>query len=178
MKQNKDFNSLPASDAAELLETNVMVATIISSLELYSNNTHSIAWPLTEQDYRALSVFVQSDRASVDLDTIIDKIETELSDDMAKLTKYYQYLSHIGPPTAAVNILAVSTIFSPDYCTLDSRQIIEEIRRRYLILLFECLSYSEGVVGACKMGLRLHTAIQHITRICQQMMQKFVTVQE
>merc|ERR1712130_723515 len=35
LKQNQDFKSLSGSDASELLETNGMVATIISSLELY-----------------------------------------------------------------------------------------------------------------------------------------------
>ena len=181
LKQNQDFKSLSVRDQTELLETNAMVVTIIFTLELYSPNTHTIAWPLTEQDYRALQnkgVQLQGGRVSVGLSTALEKVEHELSDDMVKLFKYFDYFSHIGVNTAATNLLAISVIFSHDCCDVENRERLEQIRRHYLILLFESLCHSEGILGACNIGLRLHTAIHHLSRICQLMMQKFVTVQE
>ena len=181
LKQNQDFKSLCVRDQTELLETNAMVATIISTLELYNTHTHTIAWPLTEQDYRTLQdrgATLHGGRASVGLAAVLEKVEQELSDDMVKLFKYFDYFSHIGVNTAATNLLAISVIFSHDCCDVENRERLEQIRRHYLILLFECLSHSEGILGACNMGLRLHTAIHHLSRICQLMMQKFVTVQE
>ena len=70
LKQNQDFKSISANDQAELLETNVMVATIITSLELYSPQTHAMTWSLTEHDFttlKSLNVTNGSGRASFGL---------------------------------------------------------------------------------------------------------------
>ena len=158
-----------------------MISTVITNLELYSPQTHSMTWALTEHDYRiikTLDVTTTNGRASFGLSDVIARVEAELKDDMVKLFKFFDYFSHIGVPKEALHLLAVSVIFSHDCCDVENREKLEQIRRRYLILLFECLSHSEGILGACNMGLRLHTAIHHLNRICQVLMQKFVTLME
>ena len=117
-------------------------------------------------------------RASFGLTDVVARVEAELKDDMAKLLKFFDYFSHIGVPKEALYLLATSVVFSHDCCDVENREKLKKIRRRYLILLFQCISHSEGILGACNMGLRLHTAIYHLNRIYQLLTQKFVSIQE
>ena len=157
------------------------MATIITSLELYSSQTQAMTWSLTEHDFttlKSLNVTNVSARASFGLTDIIGRVDVELKDDMVRLFKFFVYFSHIEVPKEALCLLATSVIFSHDCCDVENREKLEKIRRRYLILLFECISHSEGILAACNMGLRLHTAIHHLNRICQLLTQKFVSIQE
>jgi len=181
LKENQDFKALSNKDQTELLESNSMVATILTSLELYSSRNHTMTWSLTEQDCRAIknmNITTMNGRASFDLSAVIAKVESELKDDIVKLFKFFDYFSHIGVPKNALQVLSVAVIFSHDCCDIENKEQMEGMRRRYLILLFECLSNSEGILGACNMGLRLHTAIHHLNRICQLLAQKFCNVKE
>ena len=164
LKQNRDLKTISANDQAELLETNVMVATIITSLELYSPHTHSMTWALTEHDFttiKSLNMTNVSGRASFGLPDVLGRVEADLKDDIVKIFKFWDYFSQIGFPKEALHLLATSVTFSHDCCDVENREKLEKIRRQYLILLFECISHSEGILGACNMGLRLHTAIHH-----------------
>ena len=181
LKHCQEFKSISPSDQTELLETNGMVATMINCLELYNKQSHTINWSLTEHDYRALktaNVTAVNGRASFGLTDVVERIETDLKDDMVKLFKYFEYFSQIGVPREALPILSFVVVFSHECCDVENRDKVEDIRRRYLIFLFECIAHSEGILGACNMGLRLHTAVHHLSRICQLLMQKFVNVQD
>ena len=91
---------------------------------------------------------------------------------------YYYYFSQIAVPKAALNILILVAIFSHDCCNLEDKATVEEHRHRYLLLLFECLCQSEGVLGACNVACKLHGVVHHLDRICQVMGQKMVNVKE
>ena len=181
LKQNPDFRSLSVPDQTELLETNAMVACLVTSLEMYNPATRTFAWPLTETDYQALrklGIKTVNGRAVFGLADVHPRVEAELRDDIVKLFKFCDYFSLIGVPKPALLVLAAAVVFTHDCCDLGDKARVEEMRRRHLILLFECLAQSEGVLGACKIALKLHTAIHHLNRICQLFAQKFVTVQE
>ena len=181
LKQNQDFKTLPAKDQTELLESNAMVVSLLSVMELYSSVTRSFSWPLTETDYQALrklNIKVVNGRAVFGLADVSSRVETELGDDVVKLFKFCDYFAQIGVPKSALYVLAVAVIFTHDCCDIEDKVKVEEMRRRYLIILFECLATSDGVLGACKIALKLHNAIHHLNRICQLFAQKFVTVQE
>ena len=181
LKQNQDFKTLSNKDQTELLESNAMVVSLLSVMELYSALTHSFSWSLTETDYQALrklNIKVVNGRAVFGLADITPRVEPELRDDLAKLFKFCDYFAQIGVPKSALFVLAVAVIFTHDCCDIENKVKVEEMRRRYLIILFECLATSDGVLGACKIALKLHNAIHHLNRICQLFAQKFVTVQE
>ena len=181
LKQNQDFKTLSSKDQTELLESNAMVVSLLSVMELYSAGTRSFTWPLTETDYQALrklNIKVVNGRAVFGLADVSSRVEPELGDDVVKLFKFCDYFTQIGVPKSALNVLAVAVIFTHDCCDIENKVKVEEMRRRYLIILFECLATSDGVLGACKIALKLHNAIHHLNRICQLFAQKFVTVQE
>ena len=106
------------------------------------------------------------------------RMEPDLQDDVVKLFKFFDYFSQIGVPRQALFVLSLAVVFNHDCCDIEDRVKVEDMRRRYLIILYECLTHSEGVLGACKIALKLHTAIHHLNRICQLFAQKFVTVKE
>ena len=181
LKQNQDFKSLVSKDQTELLESNAMVVSLLLSMELYNAHTHTLSWSLTETDYQALrklNMKTVNGRAVIGLTDVQPKVESDLQDDVAKLFKFFDYFSAIGVPKNALFVLAVVVVFCHDCCDIENKDTVEEMRRRYLIILFECVSQSEGVLGACKIALKLHTAIHHLNRICQLFAQKFVTVKE
>ena len=181
LKQNQDFKTLSIKDQTELLESNAMVVSLLSVMELYNAGTHSLSWPLTETDYRALrklNIKVVNGRAVFGLSDVTPRVEADLKDDMIKLFKFCDYFSQIGVPKCALFVLAVAVVFTHDCCDIENKVKVEEMRRRYLIILFECLATSDGVLGACKIALKLHNAIHHLNRICQLFAQKFVTLQE
>ena len=43
------------SDQTELLESNLLTATLLSVYEVYSPASHTITWTLAEQDFTALA---------------------------------------------------------------------------------------------------------------------------
>ena len=181
LKQNQDFKTLSNKDQTELLESNAMVVSLLSVMELYNVTTHSFSWPLTETDYQALrkiNIKVVNGRAVFGQVDVSPRVEPELGDDVVKLFKFCDYFAQIGVPKSALYVLAVAVIFTHDCCDIENKVKVEQMRRRYLIILFECLATSEGVLGACKIALKLHNAIHHLNRICQLFAQKFVTVQE
>ena len=181
LKQNQDFKTLSNKDQTELLESNAMVVSLLSVMELYNAMTHSSSWPLTAPDHQALrklNIKAVNGRAVFGLTDVSPRVELELRDDMVKLFKFCDYFAQIGVPKSALFVLAVAVIFTHDCCDIEDKVKVEEMRRRYLIILFECLATSDGVLGACKIALKLHNAIHHLNRICQLFAQKFVTVQE
>ena len=181
LKQNQDFKTLSVKDQTELLESNAMVVSLITMLQLYNAQNHTISWTLSESDYqslRKLNMKTVNGRAVFGLPEVQARVEADIRDDMVKLFKFFDYFSLIAVPKNALFVLAVAVVFSHDCCDIENKVKIEQMRRRYLIILFECVSQSEGVLGACKIALKLHSAIHHLNRICQLFAQKFVTVQE
>ena len=181
LKQNPDFKTLPTKDQTELLESNSMVVSLLTSLELYNAHNRTMAWNLSETDHqilRRLNIKTVNGRGVFGMSDVHARIESDLQDDVVKLFKFFDYFSQIGVPKNALFVLAVAVVYTHDCCDVDNRSKIEEMRRRYLIIMFECLSQSEGVLGACKIALKLHTAIHHLNRICQLFAQKFVSVKE
>ena len=181
MRHNKDFTGLPVKDQAELLESNVMVAAIVASFELYSPQTHLVTWRLTEPDFRSvrtLGIEAADGRVSFGLSDVVVRVEPDIKDDMVKMFKFFDYFSHLGIPSSAMHLLSLVVIFTHDCCDLEAAARVEERRRHHLFLLFECLCHSEGVLGACNVAARLHSAINDLNRICQLLGQKFVSVRD
>jgi len=181
LRHNKDFTGLPSKDQAELLESNVMVAAIVANFELYSSQTHCVTWKLTESDFRSvrtLGIEATDGRVSFGLSDVMARVEVDIKDDMVKMFKFFDYFSHLGIPASAMHLLSLVVIFTHDCCDLEETARVEERRRHHLFLLFECLCHSEGVLGACNVASRLHSAINDLNRICQLLGQKFVTVHD
>jgi len=44
-----------SSDQTELLESNLLTATLLSVYEVYSPASHTLTWTLAEQDFKALA---------------------------------------------------------------------------------------------------------------------------
>ena len=181
LRHNNDFTGLPIKDQAELLESNVMVAAIVASFELYSPQTRLVTWRLTENDFRTirtLGIEASDGRVSFGLTDVLARVEVDIKDDMVKMFKFLDYFSHLGVPSSAMHLLSLVVIFTHDCCDLEAAARVEERRRHHLFLLFECLVHSEGVLGACNVAARLHSAINDLNRICQLLGQKFVTVRD
>ena len=181
LRHNNDFTGLPIKDQAELLESNVMVASIVASFELYSPQTRLVTWRLTENDFRTirtLGIEASDGRVSFGLSDVLARVEVDIKDDMVKMFKFLDYFSHLGVPSSAMHLLSLVVIFTHDCCDLEAAARVEERRRHHLFLLFECLVHSEGVLGACNVAARLHGAINDLNRICQLLGQKFVTVRD
>ena len=181
LRHNNDFTGLPIKDQAELLESNVMVAAIVASFELYSPQTRLVTWRLTENDFRmirTLGIEASDGRVAFGLTDVLARVEVDIKDDMVKMFKFLDYFSHLGVPSSAMHLLSLVVIFTHDCCDLEAAARVEERRRHHLFLLFECLVHSEGVLGACNVAARLHGAINDLNRICQLLGQKFVTVRD
>ena len=181
LMNNKDFTGLPIKDQIELLESNVMVAVIVASFELYSPQTRLVTWRLTESDFRSvrtLGIEAKDGRVSFGLSDVMVRVEPDIKDDMVKMFKFFDYFSHLGIPSSAMHLLALVVIFTHDCCDLEAAARVEERRRHHLFLLYECLCHSEGVLGACNVAARLHSAINDLNRICQLLGQKFVSVRD
>ena len=181
LKQNQDFKIISKTDQTELLDYNAIVASIVSSLELYNPQSHSITWSLTESDYRLarkLGFRTINGRASFGLSDVLKRMDSELRDDMVKLFKFFDYFSQIGVPKSSMHLLAFAVMFSHDCCDIENKEKVEGLKIRYLIILFETITQSEGILGACNIALKLHTAIHHLNRICQLLTQKFIYVHE
>jgi len=181
LRHNTDFTGLPVKDQAELLESNVMVAAIVASFELYSPQTRLVTWRLTESDFRCirtLGIEASDGRASFGLSDVVVRVESDIKDDMVKMFKFLDYFSHLGIPASAMHLLALVVVFTHDCCDLESTVKVEERRRHHLFLLYESLCHSEGVLGACNIAARLHGAINDLNRICQLLGQKFVSVHD
>lgn len=180
-KHNQDFNSLSLADQTELLESNVMVAGLLTTFQLYSTQTHTVTWKLTEPDFRCLrtlDIAASNGRASFGLSDVLPRVEPEIKDDLMKLFKFFDFFSHISIPVPALQILTLVVLFTHDCCDLKDQPKVESKRRRYLFLLFESLCNTEGVLGACNVASRLHGALNDLNRICQLLGQKFVNVKE
>ena len=181
LKQNKDFQTLSSKDQTELLESNAMVVSFLSNIELYNLQTKTIGWNLTETDYQSLrkqNIEAQNGRAVFGLSEVHHRVDPDIRDDIGKLFKFFDYFYLIGVPKSALSILAIVAVFCHDCCDIENKDRVEQLRRRNLVILYECLSQTEGVLGACKIGLKLHQAVHHLNRICQLLAQKFVGVKE
>ena len=181
LKQNKDFRTLSLKDQTELLESNAMVVSLMTNIELYNQQTRTVAWALTELDYQALrkqKVDVHNGRAVFGLSDVHLRVDPDLKDDMVKLFKFFDYFYLIGVPKPSLYILALVAVFCHDCCDIENKDKVEQLRRRNLIFLFECISQTEGILASCKIALKLHQALHHLNRICQLIAQKFVSVKE
>ena len=69
-------------------------------------------------------------------------------------------------------------ILSHDNCNLKNKKTVEDHRCRYLLLLFEFLSQTEGVLGACNIAYELHGVLHDLDRICQLLGQKMLCAKE
>merc|ERR1712241_1110890 len=156
MKQNKQFRSLSLADQSELCQANVMVAIILSSVNLYSSKTGALTWPgPPPKDFT--------------LQTILSLVEADLKDELVKL---FETFSKLNIPKAAVNLLMLITMFNTEYCQVEAVEAVTESRQRYSQLLYECLSAKLGVRRACNLASQLHATIQNTDRICQILGQK------
>ena len=52
LKHNQHFTSLSLPDQTELMESNAMVAAVISCCSLYNPQSRNLTWPLAEQDFK------------------------------------------------------------------------------------------------------------------------------
>ena len=157
LKQNKDFQTLSTKDQTELLESNAMVVSLLTNIELYQVPSKTIAWSLTETDYQALrkqAVEAQNGRAVFGLSDVNLRVEADLRDDIGKLFKFFEYFYLIGVPKSALLILALVAVFCHDCCDIENKDRVETLRRRNLIILYECISQTQGILGTCKIGLK------------------------
>ena len=181
LKQNKDFQTLSNKDQTELLESNAMVVSLLTNIELYNQQSKAVAWSLTETDYQSLrkqKVDVHNGRAVFGLSDVHLRVDSDLRDDVVKLFKFFDYFFLIGVPKSALLILALVAVFCHDCCDIENKDRVETLRRRNLIILYECISQTQGILGTCKIGLKLHQALHHLNRICQLLAQKFISVKE
>lgn len=181
LKQVNDFKNLSCKDQTELLESNSIIVTLLMILELYNADQKAIVWNLTEQDYQHLrqqNFKIVNSRTVIDHDSLVSNVDTDLREDFGKIFRFFDYFSSLGLPRNALFVLSIVVTFCHDCCDIENKEGIENIRRRYLIILYECIQQTEGVLGACKIALKLHNAIHHLNRICQLFSQKFVTVND
>ena len=163
MKQNKQFRSLSLADQSELCQANVMVAIILSCVNLYSSKTGAITWPgPPPKDFT--------------LQTVLSMVEVDLKDELIRLAKIFELFSKLDIPKPAMNLLMLITMFNTEYCQVEALEVVTESRQRYTQLLYECLSGKLGVRRACNLASQLHATIQSTDRICQILGQKFVSV--
>jgi len=163
MKQNKLFRSLSLSDQSELCQANVMVAIIISCINLYSSKTGALTWPGPPPK-------------EFTLQTVLSLVEADLKDELVRLSKIFESFSKLDIPKPALNLLMLITMFNTEYCQVEAVEAVTESRQRYIQLLYECLCSKLGVRKACNLASQLHATIQNTDRICQILGQKFVSV--
>jgi len=177
LKHNKHFTSLPKEDQAELVEENVMVASLLSCFQLYNRKHKNITWPLAEADFKYLrssTMKTESARVTFSLQDILPRVEKDMQKDIMKIFSFFEHFSLIGMTRQAINLLIVVLIFSQDNCNLEDKKSVEYHRSHYLLLLYDCLSQTEGVVGACNIAAKLHTSLHTLHWLCQILGQRMV----
>ena len=179
LKHNEHFNSLPKEDQVELMEENVMVASLISCFQLYNRKQKKIVWPLAEADFKYLrssSMKAESARVAFGLQDILPRVEKDIQKDIMKIFSFFEYFSQIGLTKQAINLLIVVLIFSQDNLNLEDKKTVDYYRSHYLLLLYDCLSQTEGVLGACNVAAKLHTSLHTLHRLCQILAQRMVSI--
>jgi len=181
LKSSKDFHSIPISDQTELLESNLMTVTLLSIYEVYSATSHNIVWKLTEKDFDQLAKEgkkVPHGRITFGLAEIVSQVDPDMREDLTKLFNFFDHFSQIQLPRKSLYILLHVVFFNQDCTEVKNKDDIENCRKYYLFCLFETLVASEGVLGACSIAARLHTALNELNRIAQILGQKFMDVEE
>jgi len=181
LRHNKDFNAIPLSDQTELLECNLMTVTLLSVFEVYSASNHTLTWKLTEKDFNCLGkegIKVPHGRISFGLTEALAKVDSDLKDDLTKLFNFFDYFAQLGLPRSSLYILLCVVVFNQDCTECKNKDDIEGYRKYFLFCLFESLVAAEGVLGACSIAARLHTALNDLNRIAQILGQKFIEVEE
>ena len=117
-------------------------------------------------------------KISFGLQDILPRIESDLKKEMIKIFKFFEYFSLLGITKSALNLLILVVTFSHDNCNLEDKKTVEGLRSFHLLLLFECLSQTEGVLGSCSLASKLHGMVHDLERICQLMGQKMVSVKD
>merc|ERR1711892_1435645 len=181
LKHNQHFTALSKTDQTELMEENVMVAALLSCFQLYNRKHQNITWQLAEADFKYLrtsSIKTANTRISFFLQDILSRIEPDLKKEFIKIFNFFEYFSLIGVTKSALNLLIIAVIFSFDNCNLQDKKTVEGHRHHYLLLVFDCLSQTEGVLGACSIASKLHGMVHDLERICQLIGQKMVNVKD
>ena len=182
LKKNKHFKSLSGEDQAELcevkmhryinihiylphylLQVNVMVSIVLSTLSLFSAKDNSITWP-------------GSPPYSVSIPSLLAAVDSDIKDEMARLAKFFDSFSRLDLPRSAVNLLIFVSIFNPEFCSLEDKEAVVDARQQYINILYKSLCHSVGVRKACTLASKLHLLLQNLDRICQILGQKFVSV--
>lgn len=179
LKHNKHFNSLPKGDQAELVEENVLVASLISCFQLYNRKQKKITWSMAEADFKYLrssTIKTESSRVSFGLQEVLQSVEKDIQKDIMKIFSFFEYFSQIGLTKQAINLLIVVLIFIHDNLNLEDKKTVEDHRSYYLLLLYDCLSQTEGVLGACNIAAKLHTSLHTLHRLCQILGQRMVSI--
>ncbi|XP_023340073.1 uncharacterized protein LOC111710241 [Eurytemora carolleeae] len=181
LRHSKEFNKISLSDQTELLESNLMTITLLSIFEAYNSSTHTVLWKLTEQDFNFLAkegIKVPHGRVVFSLSDALNKVDTDLTDDLTKLFNFFDYFSQIGLPRPSLYLLLLVVVFNQDCVDVKNKEDVESTRKYFLFSLFESLVASEGVLGACSIAARLHTALNDLNRIAHILGQKFIDVEE
>lgn len=163
MKQNKYFKNLTVEDQAELCQANVMVAIVLSSVNLYTAKNGSLTWP-------------GSPPVSFTLANILPLLDPDLKEEIPRLAKFLDSFSKLDVPRSVVNLLIFVAMFSSEFCVLEDKEAVMEARTRYIHLVYESLCHNVGVRRSCTLASKLHLLLQNLDRICQILGQKFVNV--
>ena len=127
---------------------------------------------------RTSNIKATNTRATFGLQDVLSRVDSELKKEIIKIFNFFEYFSLICVPKPAINLIILVVVFSHDNCNLEDKKSVEEHRCRYLLLLFECLSQTEGVLGACNIAYKLHGVLRDLDRICQLLGQKMVNEKE
>ena len=179
MKQNKYFKSLSVEDQAELCQVsrtrfslktlkcisqaNVMVAIVLSSINLYSAKNSSLTWP-------------GSPPVTFTAANILPLLDPDVKEEIPRLAKFLDSFAKLDIPRSVVNLLIFVSMFSSEFCVLEDKEAVTEARTRYIHLVYDSLCHNVGVRKSCTLASKLHLLLQNLDRICQILGQKFVNV--
>merc|ERR1711892_1577490 len=128
LKHNQHFTALSKNDQTELMEENVMVASLLSCFQLYNRKHQNITWPLAEADFkhmRTSNFKTDNTKISFGLQDILPRIETDMKKEMIKIFKFFEFFSLLGITKSALNLLFIAVIFSFDNCNLQDKKTVE-----------------------------------------------------